>query len=149
VTVLVDTTIWSLALRRPARRLGLEQRALVAEWRRLVEEGSAVIVGPIRQELLSGVRDTEMFERLQGHLAGFDCLAIGIADYDEAARFYNHLRARGVAGGAIDLLLCAVAHRTESPIFTTDGDFARYARHLPVSLHRPSGEKRRPRPRST
>lgn len=135
MTVLVDTTIWSLALRRPSRRLIPSQRTLVAEWRRLVDEGTAAIVGPVRQELLSGVREEDVFERLRDHLAGFDSIAIGIDDYDEAAGFYNRLRARGVAGSAIDLLLCAVAHRRGIPIFTTDGDFPRYARHLPVTLH--------------
>jgi len=135
VTVLVDTTIWSLALRRPARRLNPTQQRLVAEWRRLVEEGSAGIVGPVRQEILSGVRDADLFERLRDHLAGFDCIAIDIDDYDQAAHFYNVLRTGGVAGGAIDLLLCAVAHRWKIPIFTMDRDFDRYARHLPITLH--------------
>ncbi|MBY0279736.1 PIN domain-containing protein [Candidatus Binatia bacterium] len=111
------------------------QRILVAEWRRLVEDGTAAIVGPIRHEILSGVRDVAVFERLRDHLAGFDCIAIGIDDDDEAARFFDILRARGVAGGAVDLVLCAVAHRREIPIFTTDRDFERSARHLPISLH--------------
>jgi predicted nucleic acid-binding protein len=135
VRVLVDTTIWSLALRRPARALNPSQQHLVAEWRRLVENGTAAIVGPVRQELLSGVRNANVFERLRDHLAGFDCIAIGIDDYDEAARFYNRLRGRGVAGSAIDLLLCAVAHRRQMAIFTADSDFQRYARHLPITLH--------------
>ena len=135
MTVLVDTTIWSLALRRLPHRLSPSESRLVVEWRRLVEDGAAAIVGPIRQELLSGVREANVFERLREHLAGFDCIAIGIDDYDEAARFHNRLRARGVAGSATDLLLCAVAHRTGIPIFTTDRDFQRYARHLPVALH--------------
>jgi len=135
VTVLVDTTIWSLALRRPSRRLNPTQQRLVAEWRRLVEEGSAGIVGPVRQEILSGVRDADLFERLRDHLAGFDCIAIDIDDYDQAAHFYNVLRTGRVAGSAIDLLLCAVAHRWKIPIFTMDRDFDRYARHLPITLH--------------
>ena len=135
MSVLVDTTIWSLALRRRSRNLGATQLRLVDEWRTLVEEGRAAIIGPIRQEILSGVRDPDVFDRLRVHLAGFDCLRIELDDHDQAARFYNRLRAAGVAGGAIDLLICAVAHRIDVAIFTTDRDFQRYARHLPIRLH--------------
>ena len=139
MTVLVDTTIWSLALRRPQHRLNQRQRTLVEEWRRLVEEGDAAIIGPIRQGILSGVKEPESFESLREHLAGIDCIAIGLEDYDEAARFYNQLRSHGVAGSAIDLILCAIAHRTRMPIFTTDRDFERYVRHLLVELHEVRG----------
>ncbi len=135
MTVLVDTTIWSLALRRPSQRLNPLERPLAGEWRRLVDEGLAAIIGPIRQEILSGVRETSLFQTLQERLAGIDCLAIGIDDYDEAARFYNHLRSRGVTGGSVDLVICAVGYRTDCPIFTTDRDFDLYARHLPLRLH--------------
>lgn len=132
---LVDTTIWSLALRRRSRSLSSRERKLVAEWRRLVVEGLATIVGPIRQEILSGVRQREDFDRLRMHLAGFDCLAVELDDYDQAASFYNTLRANGVAGSAVDLLICAIGHRCDLPVFTTDADFRRYARHLPLRLH--------------
>lgn len=97
-----------------------------------------MIVGPIRQEILSGIREPLLFDRLRERLAGIDCIAIGIDDYDEAARFYNQLRVRGIAGGAVDLTLCAVAHRLRIPIFTTDRDFERHARHLPIVLHEPA-----------
>ncbi len=137
MTVLVDTTIWSLALRRRARSLSPAQQILVGAWRQMVDDGTAAIIGPIRQELLSGVRDPNVFERLRVHLAGFDCIQVDLDDHDQAARFYNTLRSNGVAGGAVDLVLCAVASRNDIPIFTTDRDFDRYARHLPVSLHQP------------
>ena len=138
MTVLIDTTVWSLALRRRRENLSDAQRRVVEEWRRLVLDGRAGIVGPIRQEVLSGVRAPEIFDRLRHHLAGFDCIEIGIDDYDQAARFYNTLRAGGVAGSAVDLLICAVASRVSVPIFTTDHDFLRYAAQLPIRLHEPT-----------
>lgn len=138
MTVLVDTTIWSLALRRRRHSLSGAQLRLVEEWRRLVLDGRAGILGLIRQEVLSGVRAPEMFDRLQHHLAGFDCIEIRIDDHDQAARFYNTLRAGGVAGSAVDVLICAVASRVGIPIFTTDDHFSRYAKHLPIRLHEPS-----------
>lgn len=133
--VLVDTTVWSLALRRQPRKLSAPQQALVGELTELIEEGRAAMTGVIRQELLSGIREERAFERLRGRLRHFDDEAPTVDDYEEAARHYNVCRAAGVAGSAIDFLLCAIASRRDLPIFTTDRDFERYARHLPVRLH--------------
>lgn len=133
--VLVDTTIWSLALRRRSRGLSASQRALVRELTELIEEGRAAITGVIRQELLSGIREEEAFERLRNRLRHFDDDAPIVDDHEEAARHYNVCRRAGVAGSAIDFLLCAIASRRDLAIFTTDRDFQRYARHLPVHLH--------------
>lgn len=133
--VLIDTSIWSLALRRRQRQLGAEQSQLIAEWHRLIEDGSAVITGPVRQEILSGIRSREQFDRIRDRLAGFDCPELLVEDFDQAAIFYNHLRSEGVAGGSIDLLICAIAYRHNLAIFTTDRDFDRYAQHLPIRLH--------------
>lgn len=135
MSVLIDTSIWSLALRRRQRQLGAEQRRLVDEWRRLIEDGTAVIAGPIRQEILSGIRSCEQFDRVRERLAGFDCPDVLVEDFDQAAIFYNHLRSRGVAGGSVDLLICAIAYRHSLAVFTTDRDFERYAQHLPIRLH--------------
>ena len=134
--VLVDTTIWSIALRR--RRLALKpaEQRILAEWIRLVNEDQASLIGPIRQEVLSGIRRAADFERLQIILEAFEDVAIEASDYVQAADFFNTCRSRGLNGSPIDLLICAVAHRLKLPIFTTDGDFAALARHIPLSLHR-------------
>lgn len=135
MSVLIDTSIWSLALRRQQRQRNPEQNHLVAEWRRLIEEGSAVVAGPIRQEILSGIRSPEQFERIRERLSGLVCPGVRIKDHDQAAVFYNHLRSVGTTGGAIDLLICAIAYGHNFAIFTTDRDFERHARHLPIRLH--------------
>jgi predicted nucleic acid-binding protein len=137
MSVLVDTSIWSLALRRQAREAPAAQRRLIDEWKRLVVSGQACLAGPIRQEVLSGVRSDPAFRAVQERLGFFDHLAVHHDDYDQAAHFYNTLRSAGVAGSAVDLLLCAIASRCDIAIFTTDADFARYARHLPIRLYAP------------
>ncbi len=53
VMVLVDTSVWSLALRRKPEHLSPREQLLVAEWSELVREGRVQMIGPIRQELLS------------------------------------------------------------------------------------------------
>ena len=128
--VLVDTSVWSLALRRRA-----PAHAAVDELRRLVSSGRAALVGPIRQELLSGIREPSAFEQLRDHLRAFAEEPIIAQDYERAAACFNTCRAKGIQGSNTDFLLCAVAERHHLPILTTDEDFIQFARVLPVTLH--------------
>jgi predicted nucleic acid-binding protein len=135
VTVLVDTTIWSLALRRRGHQLSPGERRLVEEWTELVASGRAALTGPVRQEVLSGIRSPEAFESLHEKLSFFLYLENLPGDYVRAARFFNLCRAHGVAGSHVDMLICAVSYRYSVPIFTTDPDFGGYSKHLPIRLH--------------
>ncbi len=135
--ILVDTSIWSLALRRRSAALSAGEERIVAEWARLVAEGMAALVGPIRQEILSGIRRLETFRTLRRTLLDFPHLNIAAEDYDRAAEFFNVCRARGVTGGPIDMLISSVAYRHAIPVFAVDTDYAIYAQHLPLRLHRP------------
>jgi len=136
--ILVDTPIWSLALRRRKRDLGRNEERDVAEWQRLVRTDKAVLIGPIRQEVLSGVREESSWERLRVALRPFPDLPIDTEDYERASHFFNRCRARGISGSAIDLLICAVSFRFAAPVYTTDSDFGRYAKVLDIELHSPS-----------
>ena len=135
MSVLVDTSVWSLAL----RRMRPPDDAVVHELRQLVAKGSALMMGPIRQEILSGIRSPRQFETLRDGLRAFPDLLLHGADYEEAATFFNRCRARGIQGSNTDFLVCAVAARRRLTIFTTDRDFVEYARVLPLRLHRPRG----------
>ncbi len=137
----MDTPVWSLALRRDPARLNSEEKAIVEEWTDLVKAGDAGIIGPIRQEVLSGVRHDGDFEALRERLEGFVDLVLAREDYEQAARFYNRCRARGIAAAHVDLLICAAADRHGLPIFTMDKDFKGYAKVLPIRLHAPRARK--------
>ncbi len=128
--VLVDTSVWSLALRRRA-----PAHPAVDELRRLIGQGRAAMVGPVRQELLSGIRDAAIFERLRDHLRAFHDEPITSADYERAADWFNLCRAKGVQGSNTDFLLCAVAERNDFPILTADTDFQTFNRVVPLRLH--------------
>jgi predicted nucleic acid-binding protein len=130
VRVLVDTSVWSLALRRDER-----QHPEREELRRLVSAHVAEIIGPVRQEILSGVRDQTQFARLDTHLAAFPDVPLLTEDYVTAANFFNLCRSKGIQGSNTDFLICAVAVRCDLAIFTTDGDFRRFAQCLPIVLH--------------
>ena len=129
--VLVDTSIWSLALRHAHPGSGAE----ASELRRLIAEHLVEILGPIRQEVLSGVREHLQFDRLEVHLRAFPDVPIMTEDYVTAARFYNLCRSKGIQGSNTDFLICAVAVRNNFAVFTTDKDFSLFARRLPIVLH--------------
>ena len=130
---LVDTSVWSLALRRRQVQPSPESRELAE----LIREGRARIIGPVRQELLSGAKGTVQFENLRQHLRGFPDTELETADYELAADFFNRCRNRGIQGSNTDFLICAVAARRQQSVFTTDGDFAKFAKIIPVQLHVP------------
>lgn len=130
--VVVDTSIWSHVLRRKTQTA---QEWVRSELAALIEDGRVAMIGPVRQEVLSGIREPAHFDRLREHLRAFPDLAITPDDYEIAASFYNRCRAKGIQGSNTDFLICAVAARNEFRIFTTDGDFTRFAALLPIVLH--------------
>lgn len=135
MSVIVDTCVWSLALRRGDN----EQAPEVAALRELIRERRVHIIGPIRQEILSGIRDQRQFERLRAHLAAFPDIPLDTDDYVEAARCSNRCRSEGIQGSGTDFLICAAALRRNLAVFTTDVDFDRYSEVVGVVLHRLSG----------
>ncbi|AIE84862.1 type II toxin-antitoxin system VapC family toxin [Fimbriimonas ginsengisoli] len=133
MSVLVDTTVWSELFRRTEPNAGIRNGL-----RLILEQGEALIFGPIRQELLSGIKHPDQCERLRKRLRAFDDLAILTEDYEEAAVMRNKCRSSGIQGSNTDFLICAVAVRLSTPIFTLDQDFELFARVLPIRLYDPS-----------
>lgn len=134
--VLVDTSVWSQALRRTQQK----EKPEAAELRRLIADHRVEIIGPVRQEILSGVREPSHFQKLEERLAVFPDAPIRTEDYVAAAKFFNLCRSRGIQGANTDFLICAVAVGNELAIFTTDKDFSLFAKCLPIVLHSIAGE---------
>jgi len=132
--VLIDTSVWSIGFRRPERP---ENAVIVEQLRALIKAGLAAMIGPVRQELLSGIKDRAQFDRMRDELRGFVDIGITVDDYEAAASFCNACRSRGIQGSPIDFLICAIAVRHDFSIFTTDADFAHYAKVLPIALYAP------------
>ncbi len=128
--VLVDTCIWSLALRSKTPKEKTTAEILA----RLIDENRAKMIGPIRQEVLSGYSDKASYEKLRSKLLYFPNEQIIDSDYEAAAEYSNICRAKGIQGSHIDFLICAVAIRLKLKIYTTDKDFQNYSRHLPISI---------------
>ena len=134
MNVVVDTSVWSLALRRRQSDLNSKERRLTQTLAQLIRENRVQLLGPVRQELLSGLREQNDFDRLRDYMRAFPEPHIQSEDYEEAAQMNSHCRGKGIAGSAIDFLICATARRRNWIVFTTDGDFARYAKVLPIQL---------------
>jgi predicted nucleic acid-binding protein len=131
VNVIVDTSVWSLALRR-AKRM---DDAVPRELAELIREGRVVMLGPVRQELLSGIKQKAQFDMLREHLRAFPDLLLEMADYEDAASAFNRCRERGIQGSNTDFLICAAALRRELSVYTTDADLRHFARVLKLKLH--------------
>jgi predicted nucleic acid-binding protein len=137
MNTLVDTSVWSLALRRRPKDLTATEQSAVRELADLTREGRARIIGLIRQELLSGIRTAAQFEKLRLALRAFPDEPIDASDYEAAAGAGNACRARGIAVSVVDALICQIALSRQWNIFTTDLDFKNYAKALPIKLHTP------------
>jgi predicted nucleic acid-binding protein len=119
--LIVDTCVWSLALRRRDKtRLNAQETHLLAELREAIQDRRVAIIGPIRQEILSGIRDPAQFAKTAEMLDPFRDEEITSADYLEAARLFNLCQNHGVQCGPVDILICAVAVRKRFGILTSD-----------------------------
>lgn len=132
--VLIDTPIWSYAL----RTFNKEHQNEIDQLKSLIKNQRALIIGPIRQEILSGYSDLRKFKKLKEKLSFFENTPIKDIDYEVAAGLCNQCRKIGIQGSHVDFLICAVAKRMDVPIFTTDKDFLHYQKAVSIKLYKPA-----------
>lgn len=133
--VLVDTSVWSLAFRKK-EKTEIEIK-LINYLSELVRDLRVVMIGPIRQEILSGISDEKKFVELQSKLSVFSDWSIETEDYELAAKYYNTCRKNGIQGSHIDYLICAVAFNSNFSILTLDNDFDNYKKYTGILLEKP------------
>ncbi len=132
--VLVDTSIWSLALRKKDRNH--EEEKIVDYFSEIIRELKLVIIGPIRQEILSGISDSNRYNELRDKISVFEDYIIKTKEYETAAQYYNECRKKGIQGSHIDYLICAVAINNKMSILTLDKDFDNYKNIIPIQLEK-------------
>jgi len=135
VRVLVDTSVWSLAFRKK-EKTEIEIK-LINYLSELVRDLRVVMIGPIRQEILSGISDEKKFVELQSKLSVFSDWSIETEDYELAAKYYTTCRKNGIQGSHIDYLICAVAFNSNFSILTLDNDFDNYKKYTGILLAKP------------
>ena len=132
--IVVDTSVLSLAFRRPKERA---PHPAATELRRLVEADEEIALpGLVVQEILSGVRDAGRFAALLANLEGFPVLLATRDDHVLAARIRNRAAAAGAATSTVDALIAAQTISSRGRLFTTDEDFGRLAPLCGLGLHR-------------
>ena len=132
MSLLVDTSVWSLALRRQATQpqppevLALREAILGAD--------QVFVTGLVLQELLQGFAGPKDSERIIEHFAALGCVQPDRQDHIEAAELRNTCRRSGVQIGAIDALLIQLCRRHDLTLLSTDQDFRFAARHVEFRL---------------
>jgi len=136
VTILVDTSVWSLAFRRDADSLAPQ----VAVLRAALGGGESIVTtGLILQELLQGFAGPRARKELVQRFAALPLLAPDRQDYIDAADLRNLCRRAGVQIGTIDALLGQLCIRHDLTLLTTDGDFTLAAKHCALRVWKPGG----------
>jgi predicted nucleic acid-binding protein len=131
VTLLVDTSVWSLAFRRDASPDMPEVRALYGA----LEGGDVVVsTGIVLQELLQGFAGPRAARQIVERFSALPFVTPDRRDHIEAARLRNACRRHGVQLGTIDALLAQLCIRHGLIMLTTDQDFAHAAAHCPLRL---------------
>lgn len=125
MSVVVDTSVWSMALRRHAPVESNEKSRLV----RLLKDGQPIVLlGVIVQELLQGIRSGRDFARVRDHLDAFEMLILEREDYIAAAELRNVCASGGVSASTIDFQIAAACIRHDHILLTADLDFRHIAR---------------------
>jgi predicted nucleic acid-binding protein len=131
MSILVDTCVWSYALRR---RHDLPNQAIIDALNGCIAQRQVIMLGAIRQEILSGIAHAAQFERIRTQLRAFPDYPIATADFETAAQLYNRCRAKGVQGSNTDFLLCAIAHCHDFTVLTLDKDFSHFKKRVDFKL---------------
>lgn len=144
MTLLVDTSVWSLALRRDATTLLPHVQAL-----RDALEGAEIVVttGLVLQELLQGFAGPRARADIIERFAALPLLSPDREDHVEAAEVRNRCRRAGIQVGTIDALLAQLSIRHDLTLLTTDKDFVRVASHCPLRVWNPATTSAPPAPR--
>lgn len=128
--IIADTSIWSQFLRRSNTSDSPEVEFL----KQAILERRIQMLGIVRQELLSGIKNPTQFIEISQILQGFPDLLASSEDHLIAAQFFNRCRSHGIQGSPVDFLICAQAHRNDMKILTLDKDFHHYTDYLPIRL---------------
>lgn len=131
MTLLIDTSVWSLALRRDAEATEPEVHHLKDA---LLGSEVVVTTGLVLQELLQGFSGPKAQARIIERFAALPLLQPDRDDHISAAALRNACRKAGVQLGTIDALLAQLCARHELTLLTTDKDFTHAARHCALRV---------------
>ena len=131
MTVLVDTSVWSLSLRKggPANHPAVQKLQ-----RLLVDTQNIVLIGIILQEILQGFRQEDTFTKVITYLDAFPLVSLKRGDFVAAAKLRRQAAAQGVTLSTPDCQIAAAAINHHCHLLTTDKDFSSVTQWAPLQL---------------
>ena len=95
------------------------------------------MIGPIRMEILCGLKDAQVFERIENSLRAFPDRVLDSEVFVLASKFFNLCRSKGIQGSNTDFIICACSVLWKSPILSKDKDYGHYRKLLPIEQAEP------------
>ena len=134
MSLFVDTSVWSLALRRDSSGEAPEPGRLREA---LASREAVYTAGIVLQELLQGFRGPTARDAIVQRFASLPMIVPDRDDHVAAADIRNTCRRHGVQLGTVDALLARLCLHHDLELLTTDGDFHHASRHTPLRIWRP------------
>jgi predicted nucleic acid-binding protein len=129
--VLIDTSVWSEALRRKEKSINSSETIV----RRIIDNNDEIVlIGIILQEILSGISNQKLFSEIRNILNDFSYLEISKNDYIYAAELRNKCKRNGITASSIDFLIASVAINNKLRLVTYDKDFINISKHTELKI---------------
>ncbi len=131
MSLFVDTSVWSLALRRDSPGDAPEIHRLRSA---LGARESIYTTGLVLQELLQGFAGPKARDAIIERFAALPMVSPDREDHIEAAEIRNACRRKGVQIETVDALIARLCIRYDLLLLSTDTDFRHAARHVPLRI---------------
>jgi len=131
IRFLIDTSVWSEALRRKEKKLNSSETLV----KRIIENNEEiVIIGIILQEILRGITNETLFSEIKNILNDFSFIDISREDYIFAAELRNKCKQQGITAGSFDFLIASVAINNNLTLVTYNNNFINISRHTRLKI---------------
>ena len=128
---LVDTSVWSEALRRKKQSIKSENTFI---FQLINNDETIILTGIILQEILTGIKTNKQFQNIQSILRDFNFIEPGIEDYIFAAELKNILMTKGIHAGSIDFLIASIAIKNDLFLASFDHDFDNISKYCNLNV---------------
>ncbi|MCW7483220.1 type II toxin-antitoxin system VapC family toxin [Leptospira kanakyensis] len=131
MNLLIDTSVWSEALRRKNKSVNSEDTFL---YQIIKNEEEIFLTGIILQEILTGIKNQKLFDDINNQLRFFNFINPTNKDHILAAQLRNDLANKGLAVASIDILIAQIAISNNLTLATYDSDFEKIANNSKLKI---------------
>jgi predicted nucleic acid-binding protein len=131
MNLLVDTSVWSEALRRKNKSIKSEDTFL---YQIIQNEEEIFLTGIILQEILTGIKEQKLFDELNNQFRFFNFINPSNKEHIQAAQLRNDLAKKGISVASIDVLIAQMAISNNLTLVTYDSDFDKIAENSKLKI---------------